>query len=70
MRYQQQELTSGQPDGLPAPLTIFDPVLHRHREGIVEDLSGFFEADAMFAEVALRLAAIPFEVAFLAPINP
>jgi hypothetical protein len=59
MGHQQQDDIPGHTEGLPAFLSALDPILPREVQRIVEDEPGRFEADPMFAAVALALRFIP-----------
>ena len=59
MGNQQQSHAASHPNGLPAKLPALDAILPRDMEWIIEHQLGYFEADAMFAEVGFALDAIP-----------
>ena len=61
MGHHDQQHPSDHAEGLPALLSVFNPVLKGHLQGIAEDLGGLLEAQPMLALVGQVLGLVPLE---------
>ncbi len=59
MRHQQQDDATGQTYGLPALLTVFNPVMACDMQRVIEHQFSRSKADTVFALVALVFCVIP-----------